>query len=99
MAFGEKMLKLLTEEVIKKPNVIRMLRPELIFLQACERAETNLIGSESGRYFRILPANPGWIVGSFIHKFACCLRMSKNRHFQTIFLLKLVPLLALAWEK
>ena len=31
MAFGEKMLKLLTEEVIKKPNVIRMLRPELIF--------------------------------------------------------------------
>ena len=99
MAFGEKMLKLLTEEVIKKPNVIRMLRPELIFFQACDRAETNLIGSESGRYFRILPTNPGWIVSSFIHKFACCLRMSKNRHFQTIFLLKLVPLLALAWEK
>ena len=32
-----------------------------IFFQACERAESskscNLIGSESGRYFTILPAN------------------------------------------
>ena len=51
MAFGEKMLKLLTEEVIKKPNVIRMLRPELIFFQACERAETNLIGSRERAVF------------------------------------------------
>ena len=99
MAFGEKMLKLLTEEVIKKPNVIRMLRPELIFFPSLRAGENQSDRSESGRHFRILPANPGWIVGSFIHKFACCLRMSKNRHFQTIFLLKLVPLLALAWEK
>ena len=47
-----------------------------IFFQTCERAESskssNLIGSESGRYFTILPANPGGIVGSFIHKFVCC---------------------------
>ena len=74
-----------------------------IFFQACERAESskscNLIGSESGRYFTILPANPGGIVGSFIHKFVCCLCMSKNRHFQTIFLLKLALLLALAGGK
>ena len=40
-------------------------------------------------------ANLGGIVGSFIHKFVCCLWMSKNRHFQTIFLLKLALLLAL----
>ena len=32
----------------------------------------NLIGSESGQFFTILPANPGGIVGSFIHKFVCC---------------------------
>ena len=48
-----------------------------IFFQACERAESskscNLIGSESWRYFTILPANPGGIVGSFIHKFVGCL--------------------------
>ena len=54
----------------------------LIFFQACERAESskicNLIGSESGRYFTILPANPGGIVGSFIHKFLCSLWMSKH---------------------
>ena len=71
-----------------------------IFFQACERAESskscNLIGSESGRYFTILPANPGRIVGSVIHKFVCCLWMSKNSHFQTICLLKLALLLALA---
>ena len=44
----------------------------LFFFQACKRMESskycNLIGSESGRYFTILPANPGRIVGSFIHK-------------------------------
>ena len=28
----------------------------------------NLIGSESRQFFTILPANPGGIVGSFIHK-------------------------------
>ena len=74
-----------------------------IFFKACELAESSksrkLISSESGRYFTILPANPGGIVGSFIHKFVCCLWMSKNRHFQTIFLLKLALLLALAREK
>ena len=46
-------------------------------IQACERAESsksyNLIGSESGRYFTILPANLDGIVGSFIHKFVWCL--------------------------
>ena len=56
-----------------------------IFFQACEWAESskscNLVGSESGRYLTILPSNPGGIVGSFIHKFVCCLWMSKNRHF------------------
>ena len=74
-----------------------------IFFQACAWAESskscNLIGSESGRYFTILPANPGRIVGSFIHKFVGCLWMSKNRPFETIFLLKLALLLALAREK
>ena len=73
--------------------------PIFIFFQACERAESskrcNLIGSESGQYLTILPTNPGGIVGSFIHNF----RMSKKRHFQTIFLLKLALLLALAREK
>ena len=43
------------------------------FFRACERAESskscNLIGSKSGRYFTILPNNPGGIVGSFIQKF------------------------------
>ena len=76
---------------------------KLIFFQACERAESskscNLIGSESGQYFTILPANPGGIVGSFIHKFVGYLWTSKNRHFQTIFLLKLALLLASAREK
>ena len=57
-----------------------------------------LIGSENGRYFTILPANPDGIVASFIHKFVCWLWMSKNRNFQTIFLLKLALLLALARE-
>ena len=74
----------------------------IIFFQACEWSESskscNLISSESGRYFTILPANPGGIVGSFTHKFGFCLWMSKNRHFQTIFLLKLKLLLALARE-
>ena len=73
------------------------------FFQACEQTGSskscNLIGSDSGRYFTILRANPGGIVGSSIHKFVCCLWMSKNRHFQTIFLLKLALLLALAREK
>ena len=36
------------------------------------------IDSESGRFFTILSANPGGIVGSFIHKFVCCLWMSKT---------------------
>ena len=45
-------------------------------LQTC-----NLIGSESGRFFTILPANPGGIVGSFIHKFVCRLWMSKTGDF------------------
>ena len=79
-------------------NIIRFF-----FFQACERAESSkscyLIGPEGRRYFTILPANPGGIVGSFIQKLLCCLWMSKNRHFQTIFLLKLALLLALAREK
>ena len=45
MAFGEKMLKLLTEEVIKKPNVIRMLRPELIFFPSLRAG-----GNQSDRF-------------------------------------------------
>ena len=53
-------------------------------------------GGGGGGNFTILPANPGAIAGSFIHEFLCCLWMSKNRQFQTIFLLKLALLLALA---
>ena len=39
------------------------------------------IDSESERFFTILSANPGGIVGSFIHKFVCCLWMSKTCDF------------------
>ena len=40
----------------------------------------NLIGSESGRYFTILPANPGGIVGTRIHKFVwLVVNEQKNR--------------------
>ena len=35
----------------------------------------------SGRFFTILPVNPGVIVGCFIHKFVCCLWMSKTGDF------------------
>ena len=75
-----------------------------IFFQACERAESskscNLIRSESGWYFTILSTNPGGIIGCFIHKFVCCLWMSKVHHpFHTIFLLTLVLLLASAKER
>ena len=42
------------------------------YTQQISSKSSNLIGSESGRYFTILPANPGGIVGSFIHKFVCC---------------------------
>ena len=75
----------------------------LYFFQACEQVDSSkscdLIGSESGLYFTTLSAYPGGIFGSFIHKFVCCLWMHKNRHFQTLFLLKLALLLALAREK
>ena len=81
----------------------RNLIPFFIFFQVWERAESskscNLIGSESGRYFTIFPAYPGGIVGSFIHKFVCCLWMSKTVIFKLFFLLKLALLLALAGEK
>ena len=47
------------------------------FFLVSERAEFfksyNLIGSESGRFFTILPAKQDGIMGSFIHKFVCCL--------------------------
>ena len=46
------------------------------FFKSC-----NLIGSESGQFFTILPANPGGIVDSFIHKFICCFWMSKTGDF------------------
>ena len=46
----------------------------------------NLIGSESGRFFTILPANPGGMVGSFNHNFVCCLWMSKTGGFWPFFL-------------
>ena len=75
----------------------------LFYFQACEGKESsrscNLIGSDSGRYFTILPANPDGIVGSFIHKFVCCLWMSKHRDFWTISFFKLALSLALAMEK
>ena len=35
----------------------------------------------SGQFFMILLANLGGIVGSFIHKFVCCLWMSKTGGF------------------
>ena len=49
----------------------------IYFFQACRRAESskscNLISSESGRYFTILPANPAGIVGSsFKSLFVVC---------------------------
>ena len=42
---------------------------------------------------------PGGIVGSFIHKFVCCLWMSKTVIFKLFFFSKLALLLALAGEK
>ena len=46
--------------------------PLFFFLSLQKRPESskscNFIGSETGRLFTILPANPGGIVGSFIHK-------------------------------
>ena len=53
-----------------------------LILQAMESSKfCNLIRSESGQFFMILPANLGGIVGSFIHKFVCCLWMSKTGGF------------------
>ena len=73
-----------------------------IFFQACERAESskscNLIGSESGRYFTILPANPGGIVGSFIHKFVCCLYEQKPS-FSNHFSFKTCAIISISWGK
>ena len=46
-----------------------------------------------------MPAYPGGIVGSFIHKFVCCLWMSKTVIFKLFFFAKLALLLALAGEK
>ena len=48
----------------------------------------------AGSFLRLLPANPGGIVGSFIHKFVCCLWMSKTVIFNHFFF-KLALLLAL----
>ena len=109
MILGDRLV-FLTGKKIKNLKIFNFYRVRsieiLIFLCVCfklARAESskycNLIGSESGRYFTILLANPGGIVGSFIQKFVFCLSMSKNRHFQTISLLKLALLLTLAREK
>ena len=88
----------MTQQILNEFELITF-----IFFQACERAESskscNLIRSESGWYFTILPTNPGGIIDCFIHKFVCCLWMSKNHPFQTIFLLKLVLLLSSAKER
>ena len=73
-----------------------------IFFQACERAESskscNLIRSESGRYFTILPANPGGIVSSFIHKFVCCLHEQKPS-FSNHFSFKTYAIISISWGK
>ena len=88
----------MTQQILNEFELITF-----IFFQACERAESskscNLIRSESGWYFMILPTNPARIIDCFIHKFVCCLWMSKNHPFQTIFLLTLVLLLASAKER
>ena len=88
----------MTQQILNEFELITF-----IFFQACEQAESskscNLIHSESGWYFTILPTNPGEIIGCFIHKFVCSLWMSKNHPFQTIFLLKLVLFLASAKER
>ena len=64
----------------------------LIFFQACEWVESsksrNLIGYESGRYFAILPANPGGIVGSFIGKFVGFFVNEQKPSFSNHFSLK-----------
>ena len=46
-----------------------------------------------------MPPYLGGIVGSFIHKFVCCLWMSKTVIFKLFFFSKLALLLALAGEK
>ena len=82
--FGQRGSIILGRRLIEGRLLLEEIRYFILF-QACERAEfsksCNLIGCESGRYFMILPANPGRIVGSFIHKFVCCLWVSKNRDF------------------
>ena len=58
-------------------NIARTINNDIYFFLVSEQAEfsksCNLIGSESGRFFTFLPAEPGGIAGSFIHKFVCCL--------------------------
>ena len=72
----------------------------IYFFHACKRAEfsksCNLIGSESGRYFTILPANPGGIVGS---SFKSLFVNQQKPSFSNHFFLKLALLLALARER
>ena len=54
----------------------------------------------AGGILRSSPLTPAEsLAASFTSLFVCCLWISKNRHFQTIFLLKLALLLALAREK
>ena len=64
-----------------------------IFFQACERAESsnscNVIGSERGRFFTILPANPGGIV----HSQVCLLFVNEQKpSFSNHFSFKTCPI-------
>ena len=58
-------------------NLSSVIYHIILFKAAYEQAESskscNLIGSKSGRYIMTFSANPGGIIGSFIHKFVCCL--------------------------
>ena len=72
---GRKVKKL--DQKISANGIEKFKEHLFIFFYAYERAESsksyNLIGSESGQFFTMLPANPDGVIGSFIHKFVCLL--------------------------
>ena len=71
-----------------------------IFFQTCERAESskssNLIGSESGRYFTILPANPGGIMAASFTGLFLLFVNEKKPSFSNHFSLKTCAIISIS---
>ena len=89
---------IMTQQILNEFELITF-----IFFQACERAESskscNLIRSESGWYFTILPTNPGGIIDCFIHKFVCCLWNEQKPSFSNHFSLKTCAVIIISQGK